>query len=104
MVTSTGSGMAVPDWPQSFGTWMAKMEGGVFYEHGHRMVAAATGFLVTLLALWAQVSAERPEIRRLAWYAFLAIVAQGLLGGTTVLLGTNYGWDHTSPYVSMLHA
>lgn len=104
MVTSTGSGMAVPDWPQSFGSWMPKMEGGVFYEHGHRMVAAATGALVTGLALWAQFSGQSKLVRRLAWYAFLAICLQGLLGGTTVLLGTWFGWDHTSPYVSMMHA
>jgi cytochrome c oxidase assembly protein subunit 15 len=104
MVTSTGSGMAVPDWPTSFGSWMPKMQGGVFYEHGHRMVAAAAGILVTVLALWAQFSGQRPLVRRLAWYALLAILAQGLLGGTTVLLGTQNGWDHTAPLVSMMHA
>ena len=104
MVTSTGSGMAVPDWPTSFGGWMPRMEGGVFYEHGHRVVAGAAGLLTMGLALSAQLSHQRPQVRRLAWYAFLAIVAQGLLGGTTVLLGTSYGWDHTSPLVSTLHA
>jgi cytochrome c oxidase assembly protein subunit 15 len=104
MVTSTGSGMAVPDWPTSFGGWMPKMVGGVFYEHGHRMVAAAAGTLTTILALWVQFSEPRPFVRRLAWYAFFAIVAQGLLGGTTVLMGTYYGWPHTSPLFSTLHA
>jgi cytochrome c oxidase assembly protein subunit 15 len=104
MVTSTGSGMAVPDWPTSFGTWMPKMEGGVFYEHGHRMVAAAAGCRVTVLALWSQFSGQRPMVRRLCWYAFLAIVAQGIVGGTTVMLGTQYGLDHTSPVFSVLHA
>ena len=40
MVTSTGSGLAVPDWPLSYGMVMPPMIGGIFYEHGHRMIAA----------------------------------------------------------------
>jgi heme A synthase len=45
LVTSTGSGLAVPDWPLSFGQFFPRMVGGVFYEHGHRMVAATVGAL-----------------------------------------------------------
>jgi heme A synthase len=45
MVTSTGSGLAVPDWPNTYGWFMftfplSKMVGGIFYEHGHRLIAS----------------------------------------------------------------
>ena len=43
LVTSTGSGLAVPDWPLANGQVFPKMEGGVLFEHGHRMVATAIG-------------------------------------------------------------
>src|SRR5260221_12329362 len=38
-VTSTGSGLAVPDWPLSYGMFFPPMVGGIFYEHGHPLVA-----------------------------------------------------------------
>jgi heme a synthase len=104
MVTSTGSGMAVPDWPQSFGTWMPKMQGGVFYEHGHRMVAGTLSVLVLVLALWSWVTEPRPWARAISWAALITILIQAALGGLTVLLGTFYDWDHTDPIVSTLHA
>src|SRR5439155_1676555 len=46
LVTSTGSGLAVPDWPLSFGQVFPPMVGGVLFEHGHRLVAAVFGQLV----------------------------------------------------------
>jgi cytochrome c oxidase assembly protein subunit 15 len=104
MVTSTGSGMAVPDWPQSFGTWMPKMTGGVFYEHGHRMVAGTLGILVLVLALWAAAAERRRWARMITWGALIAVVLQALLGGLTVLIGTFRDWTHTHPGVSSVHA
>lgn len=104
MVTSTGSGMAVPDWPQSFGTWTPKMEGGVFYEHGHRVVAGTLGLLIFGLAIWSWASEPRPWAKKLSWAAVGVVLLQALLGGLTVLLGTYYGWDHTHPVVSTAHA
>ena len=84
LVTSTGSGLAVPDWPLSYGMLMPPMVGGVFYEHGHRMVATFVGFLTTVLAVWTARGERRPGVRRLAWGALAAVIAQGLLGGLTV--------------------
>ncbi|HEY0591374.1 MAG TPA: COX15/CtaA family protein, partial [Thermoanaerobaculia bacterium] len=52
MVTSTGSGLAVPDWPLSYGMLMPPMVGGIFYEHGHRMIATAVGLLTLIQAFW----------------------------------------------------
>jgi cytochrome c oxidase assembly protein subunit 15 len=86
MVTSTGSALAVPDWPLSFGQVFPKMEGGVFYEHGHRMIAATIGFLVIILAVWLWRKAEEPLLKKAGWIALGLVCAQGILGGVTVLL------------------
>ena len=59
LVTSTGSGLSVPDWPLSYGMVMPPMVGGVFYEHGHRMVASFVGFLTLVLAVWTARSETR---------------------------------------------
>lgn len=86
LVTSTGSGLAVPDWPLSFGQVFPKLEGGVLFEHGHRMVAATVGLLTALLAAWTWRREPRRWVRRLGLAALGAVVLQGVLGGTTVLL------------------
>jgi len=85
LVTSTGSGLSVPDWPLSYGMVMPPMVGGVFYEHGHRMAATAVGFLTLVLAIWTARAERRAGIRRLAWVALAAVIAQGVLGGLTVI-------------------
>ena len=85
LVTSTGSGLAVPDWPLSYGQFFPPMVGGVFYEHGHRMVAATVGFLMTVLAVWLAIRESRKWVARLGVVALLAVILQGVLGGITVL-------------------
>jgi len=86
MVTSTGSGLAVPDWPLSFGRLMPPMRGGVLYEHGHRMVATLVGLLIVIEAAWLWRAEPRRWVKRLGWGALAGVVVQGLLGGLTVLL------------------
>ena len=86
MVKSTGSGLAVPDWPLSYGQFMPPMVGGVFYEHGHRMVASFVGVCMTVMALWLVHAEPRAWVRRVGLLAMAAVVCQGLLGGLTVLL------------------
>lgn len=86
LVTTTGSGLAVPDWPLSFGTLFPRMVGGVLYEHGHRMLASAVGLFTVILAVWVQVVPEGRPLRRLSWLAVIMVILQGLLGGLTVLL------------------
>jgi cytochrome c oxidase assembly protein subunit 15 len=86
MVTSTGSGLAVPDWPLSYGMLMPPMVGGIFYEHGHRMIASAVGFLTILQAIWLQRREPKKFVRTLGWLSLGAVVVQGVLGGVTVLL------------------
>lgn len=97
MVTSTGSGLAVPDWPLSFGQVFPEMKGGVFYEHGHRLIASAVGLLTVVLTTWIIVAEARNRVRVLALMAALAVILQGILGGVTVLY-------QLPPAVSIVHA
>jgi cytochrome c oxidase assembly protein subunit 15 len=85
LVTSTESGLSVPDWPLSYGRLMPPMVGGVFYEHGHRMVATAVGILTVVLAVWLAKREPRRWVRRLGLLAVATVVAQGVLGGATVI-------------------
>lgn len=85
MVTSTGSGLAVPDWPLSYGQVMPPMVGGIFYEHGHRMIASFVGFLTAILAFWLWRKDSRRWMRILGVVALSVVILQGILGGLTVL-------------------
>jgi cytochrome c oxidase assembly protein subunit 15 len=102
MVTSTGSGLAVPDWPNSYGYFMftfplSSMVGGIFYEHGHRLIASTVGLLTIVLAAWLWWRDPRPWLRRLGFLALGAVIVQGTLGGITVL------WFLPAP-ISIAHA
>lgn len=90
LVTSTGSGLAVPDWPTTYGHFMfsfplSQMVGGIFFEHGHRLIASVVGLMTIGMAVWVQRVDHRPWVRRLAWMALAAVITQGVLGGVTVL-------------------
>jgi len=82
LVTSRGAGMAVPDWPTTYGYNLfyfpvSQWVGGVFYEHTHRLWAAGVGLLTSLLAAWIWGRQTRGRARWLGW-AFIAILV-GLL-------------------------
>jgi len=90
LVTSTGSGLSVPDWPNTYGWFMFafpldKMVGGIFYEHSHRLIASTVGFLILVLAFWLWRAEPRRWVRRLGFTALAAVITQGILGGITVL-------------------
>lgn len=90
MVTSTDSGLSVPDWPNTYGHFMfsyplKNMVGGILYEHGHRMIASTVGFLTIILAVWIWKVDPRRWMRRLGVIALAAVIVQGVLGGITVL-------------------
>ena len=90
MVTSTGSGLSVPDWPTTYGWNMftfpvSKWVGGIRYEHSHRLIASTVGFLTIILAVWTWRVEPRGWVRRLAVTALGVVMVQGLLGGITVL-------------------
>jgi len=91
LVTSKGAGLAVPDWPTSFGYNMflypwSKMVGGIFYEHSHRLVASTVGFLTIILAGTFWFKESRAWLRWLGVAALMLVIAQGVLGGLRVVL------------------
>lgn len=85
MVTSTGSGLSVPDWPLNYGMIIPPMVGGILYEAGHRLIASFVGFLVVIQAIWLQIREPKRFVRMLGWTSLGAVIAQGILGGMTVL-------------------
>lgn len=85
LVTSNDAGLSVPDWPLSYGQWMPPMVGGIFYEHGHRMIASFVGLLTIILAVWLWRAEHRRWVRWMGLGAVFAVIAQGVLGGLTVL-------------------
>ena len=102
LVTSHDAGLSVPDWPTTYGwnmftfpprMWVAN----IFYEHGHRLIASSVGFLTIILAAWLWLAEPRRWRRWFGVAALGAVIAQGLLGGITVLF-------YLPPAVSTAHA
>jgi cytochrome c oxidase assembly protein subunit 15 len=91
MVTSKGVGLAVPDWPTTFGYNMflfpvSRWVGGIFFEHTHRLIASTVGFLTIILAVWIWRVDPRRWMRGLGWAALGAVILQGVLGGLRVTM------------------
>src|SRR5438128_12377528 len=91
MVTSKGVGLAVPDWPTTFGYNMflfpvSKWIGGVLFEHTHRLIASTVGFLTIILALWLWRVEDRPAVKTLGLIAVAGVILQGILGGLRVTM------------------
>jgi cytochrome c oxidase assembly protein subunit 15 len=87
--TSIGAGMAFPDWPLSNGSlnphgWLT--DNAMFSEHAHRLSALMMGLLTGIVAVWIWAAESRAWLRRLSYFAFGLVVAQGVVGGLRVLL------------------
>jgi cytochrome c oxidase assembly protein subunit 15 len=85
LVTSNEAGLAVPDWPLSYGSLTPPWVGNIRFEHGHRVIASTVGMLTIALAAWLWRREPRRWVQRLGFIALAAVVAQGILGGLTVL-------------------
>lgn len=91
LVTSTNSGLSVPDWPNSYGynmfafPWARWSSGGVFHEHSHRLIASGVGFLTIILAAWLWFAESRRWLKMLGVIALAAVILQGVLGGLRVI-------------------
>jgi cytochrome c oxidase assembly protein subunit 15 len=91
MVTSKGVGLAVPDWPTTFGYNMfmfpvSQWVGGIFFEHTHRLIASMVGFLTIILTVWLWRTDRRQWMRVLGYLALGAVILQGVLGGLRVTM------------------
>lgn len=101
LVTSKGAGLAVPDWPTTYGYNMfafpiSRWVGGIFYEHVHRLIASLVGMFTVGLSLWAWRVEPRRWVRWLAFAATIAVIVQGVLGGLRVV------W--LKDYIGIFHA
>jgi len=101
LVKSHDAGLAVPDWPTTFGQNMflyppSEWTGGVFYEHFHRLVGSFVGLLTVILTFWLAKSESRRWVRYCGYTALALVIVQGVLGGVTVLM-------QLPPIVSIAH-
>ncbi len=98
-MTSNDAGLSVPDWPTSFGSLykIPHLVGGIRFEHTHRMIAQFVGCLSIILAIWTWRVERRRWMKHLGVAALSLVVAQGILGGLTVLL-------YLPPAISSAHA
>ena len=89
IVTSTDSGLAVPDWPTTFGYNMflyplSEMVGGILYEHSHRLMGSLVGLLTVGLFVFLLAKDSRKWLKWLGLAALIAVIVQGVLGGLRV--------------------
>jgi len=94
LVTTTQAGMAVPDWPTTYGynlflyPWKTWVFGpwDLFIEHGHRLLGAFVGLLGIAFCLAVWLGDARKSMRIAAVALVALIVFQGVLGGMRVRL------------------
>ena len=89
LVTSNKAGLAVVDWPRSYGYNMflypfSRMTGGIYYEHAHRLLGALVGLTTLTLAIHLMRVETRRPVKRMAVVAAVLVLAQGILGGLRV--------------------
>ena len=89
LVTGFRAGMAVTGWPDSFGSNMflypfAKMTGGIFYEHAHRLLGSLVGLATLTLAIWLSIYRRSMGALVLIWIIGLCVLLQGVMGGLRV--------------------
>lgn len=90
LVTSTNSGMAVPDWPNTFGSNMLlyplgpRAKPGVFLEHSHRLFGMFVGLSTVVLLVLTLVHSTRRSAKIAAGVVFALVIVQGVLGGLRV--------------------
>ena len=97
LVTSNDAGLSIPDWPLAYGSLTPPMVGGIRYEFTHRVIASCIGILTIILAAWLWKVENRPWMRWMGLAALGGVIAQGILGGATVL-------TFQIPAVSAAHA
>ncbi len=87
LVTSKGAGLAVADWPLSYGKLMPEgwfRAENVRAEHSHRMLAGTVGIMTLVLAIWVHRKEPRRWVQVFAWATFGGVVFQALLGAVII--------------------
>jgi heme A synthase len=85
LVHATGSSLACPDWPLCGGQVFPAMQGGVLFEHGHRLVALAVAVLTVWTAVEVLRTRKRGPERVLVVAAVALVLVQAALGALTVI-------------------
>lgn len=89
VVHNTESSLACPDWPLCYNQFFPTMEGSILIEHGHRLLAALVGLLTIFLVVFTskerKESAEKNHLFKMSSLALFLVIAQGMLGGITVI-------------------
>ena len=101
LVKSHEVGLSVPDWPTTYGKQMfafplSEMVGGIFYEHGHRMIATFVGFITLIQAICMGFSSQPKWVKKVSYTSLLLVIVQGIFGGITVLF-------FLPPAISIIH-
>lgn len=89
LVTSYDAGLAVVDWPNTFGNNMflyplSRMTGGIYFEHTHRLIGSLVGLTTIAVFICVVVSDSRRWVTQLAGFALLLVIVQGIMGGLRV--------------------
>lgn len=107
-VTGLGAGLAVPDWPNSFGYNMflyplSRMTGDVYFEHAHRLFGSLLGLATLTFAIYIACVERRTWVKLLAGAALIAVIVQGLLGGLRVTgrLTLSTAPEHLAPNLAL---
>lgn len=112
LVTSEKAGLAVVDWPRSYGYNMflyplSRMTGGIYYEHAHRLFGSLVGLTTLTLAIELHRVERRAWVRRLALAALALVIVQGVLGGLRVTgrftLASESGATEPNVYLAVVH-
>lgn len=98
LITTTDAGMAVPDWPGTYGynlflyPWQTWLFGpwDLLVEHGHRLFASGVGLLTIAFVVIVWRSGAGPRLRWLAIGALALVILQGVLGGLRVVLNERH--------------
>jgi cytochrome c oxidase assembly protein subunit 15 len=94
LVTTYDAGMAVPDWPGTYGynmfaypleTWLSGPF-DLFVEHGHRLLASLAGLIAIALLVVTIRNEPRKFVRSMSGLILFLVIFQGVLGGVRVLL------------------
>ncbi len=112
LVTSTNSGMAVPDWPNTYGTNMflyplgPRVPADIFLEHSHRLFGTLFGVTALVCFVWVWKASKHntaaKSVRVLVTIAFVGTCAQGLLGWQRELHGSKEVAEDNR-WLSMFH-